>query len=278
MARKIFSGILIALSAIFLVLSIAGLVAVWFYNEPLTRAATAQLKQVDRELAQAQATLKSSEQELERALRIVDATEKALEKLAGQSNSSESIFDTIQGTLDDKLIPELKLTRKRLDSARTTLEGLQSTLKGISSFVPLVELAVPDKILTDLIASARSLDTDIVDVEKVAQQASTFVSDASYLLGGDLSETRNSLESFMSAIQDYEKKVTGWREQAAEFIERTPTWIDQASIILTIFLLWSGLSQFGLLLHGLNMRRGADPLAVLRRRKITVIEEGEEII
>jgi len=278
MARKIFSGILIALSAIFLVLSIAGLIAVWFYNEPLTRAATAQLKQVDRELAQAQATLKSSEQELERALRIVDATEKALEKLAGQSNSSESIFDTIQGTLDDKLIPELKLTRKRLDSARTTLEGLQSTLKGISSFVPLVELAVPDKILTDLIASARSLDTDIVDVEKVAQQASTFVSDASYLLGGDLSETRNSLESFISAIQDYEKKVTGWREQVAEFIERTPAWIDQASIILTIFLLWFGLSQFGLLLHGLNMRRGANPLAVLRRRQITVIEEGEEII
>ena len=61
-------------------------------------------------------------------------------------------------------------------------------------------------------------------------------------------------------------------------IEKTPKWIDQASIILTIFLLWFGLSQFGLVLHGLSIQRGGDPLAVLRRREINVIEEGEEII
>ena len=41
-------------------------------------------------------------------------------------------------------------------------------------------------------------------------------------------------------------------------------WIDRASLSLTFFLLWFGLSQFGLLLHGLNLRRGQNPLAVLR--------------
>jgi multidrug efflux pump subunit AcrA (membrane-fusion protein) len=268
MVRKIFSGILILLSAIFLVLSIVGIGAVWFYNEPLTREVTGQLKQIDIELAQAEATLISSEKELERALRIVDATQAALEKLTEQTDSADSLLDTIQSTLDDRLLPELKTTRTRIDAARATLENLQSILTSVSSFVPAVGLDVPDKLLTDLLASARSLDTEIANMEVLATQASTFVGDTSYLLGGDLSQTRDSLEMFLSSIQDYEKKVARWREQGKGLLEGAPTWIDQASIALTIFLLWFGLSQFGLLLHGLNLQRGRDPLIVLRRQPV----------
>ena len=81
MIRRIFAGLLVLLSAILLVASIVGIAAVWYYNEPLTREVRGQLKEIDLELAQAEATLKSSEKELERALRIVDSTQEALEKL-----------------------------------------------------------------------------------------------------------------------------------------------------------------------------------------------------
>ena len=277
MARKIFSGILIVLSVLFLVLSVAGVGAIWIYNEPLTRELTGQLKEVDIELAQAEATLVSSEKELERALRIVDGAQAALDKLTQQSESAENLFDSIQSTLDDRLLPELKTTRTRIDSARATLENLQTLLAQVSSFVPGLDLNVLDKSLTDLISSARALDTEIANVEVLATQASTFVSDTSYLLGGDLSETQDSLQNFLSAIQDYEKKVIRWREQDQQLIEGTPKWIDQASVILTIFLLWFALSQFGLLLHGLSLRAGDDPLLVLRRepRDKTVTSEDD---
>jgi len=264
MARKILAWTLIILSSIFMLLSIIGIGAAWIYNEPLTNKVVAQLKDIDNELSQAQATLQSSQIELERALRIVDATEKVLEKLAEQSTSAENLLDGIQGTLDDKLLPELKTTRERINSARSALESLQSVLTGIGSFIPGVDLSSPDKIVTDLIASADSLDADIANAETLAKQASTFVGDTSYLLGGDLTETRNSLENFLAIIKEYQQKVIGWRSQVADLIESLPTWIDRASISLTIFLLWFGLSQFGLLLHGLNIRRGNDPLEVLR--------------
>ncbi len=266
MARKIFSWTLIVLSSIFLLLSVVGIGAAWYYNEPLTRQTTSQLKEIDTELSQAQATLTSTQTELERALRIVDAAEKALEKLSQQSTDAKSIFDNIKGALDDNLIPGLKTTRGTIDSARTTLESLQTTLKEISSFVPSVDLNGPSQILTDLIDSAKSLDSQIADAEGVAQQASTFVGDTSYLMGGDLTETRVSLQNFLTAIQEYQLKVTGWRAQVADLTKALPTWIDRASISLTVFFLWFGLSQFGLLLHGLNLRRGGDPLEVLRRK------------
>ena len=264
MARKISAWILIVLGAIFLVLSVVGIVAAWVYNEPLTRETTDQLREIDSQLSDAQSALQSAQMELERTLRIVDAAEKALEKLAQQSTSAESILDNIQNTLDKNLIPELKTTRGRIVAARGALESLRTTLEGLGSLLS-IDLNAADKILTDLIDSTDSLDSEIANVEKVAQQASTFVSDTSYLLGSDLTETRDSLENFLAVTKEYQQRVADWRKQVEQLIEKTPSWIDRASVSLTIFLLWFGLSQFGLILHGLHIRRGDDPLAILRK-------------
>lgn len=265
MARKIFSGTLITLGALLLVLSLVGVGAIWIYKEPLTHEAVSQLKEIDAEIVQAQTALQSSANELERALRIVDTAQTALQELALQSDSAESLLGNIQSTLDDRVLPELKTTRGRISTARTALENLQSVLAGIRNFLP-VDLSAPDKIVTDLIDSTNSLDGEIANVEKLVQQASTFVSDNSYLLGGDLGETRDSLQDLLTSVQSYEKKVTHWHEQVEDLIQKTPTWLNRAAVGLTIFLLWFALSQFGLLLHGLNIWAGADPFVVLRRK------------
>ena len=275
MASKFFSGALIVLGTIFLILSVVGMIAAWVYNEPLTLEATSRLTDINTELSRAQVGLQSSQQELERALRIVDATEKALEQLADQSTGATSLLENIQGTLDDRLLPELKTTRERLVAASNTLENLRNTIEGLGSFLP-VDLTGPDQILADLIDSANSLDSEIGEIERVAQQASLFLSDSSFILGGDLSETRKSLEEFLATVQAYEERVTDWRKQVADLIEKTPKWIDQASIILTIFLVWFGISQFGLILHGLNIRRGNNPFDVLRRKPVSLVERVRE--
>ena len=264
MVRRIFIGTLLALSSILLVFSLVAIAALWFYNKPVREETATRLVEIDQELAQAEATLQYSQKELERALRIVDATEKALEKLAQPSGGAENIFEHIQSTLDDDLIPDLKTTRERIDTARVTLQNLQSTLDRITNLIPFIDLSAPDRIVEDLIRSAAALDADIAEMEVIAGQASTFVGDASYLLGGDLSETRDSLQNFLTATQEYEKKVTGWRRQVAELKAKAPGWIDRGSIGLTIFLAWFALSQFGMILHGISMQHGDNPLWVLR--------------
>ena len=81
MARKIFIGIFIGLSALFLLASVAGIVAAWAYNGPLTREGVTRLKDIDSNLAQIQTDLNSARAEVERALRILDSAEAALSSL-----------------------------------------------------------------------------------------------------------------------------------------------------------------------------------------------------
>ena len=263
MKYKIIGYTLIVLSSILLLVSLIGIGAAWYYNEPLTRDTTIQLQKIDNELELAQSTLDSTHTELEHALRLVDTAQTALEKLAEQSTNAETLFEGIQSSLDDRLLPELKATREKLETARQSLESLQSVIQSLGS-LPFVNVSVPEQILKGLIDSADTIDAEIANAEDVARQASTFVSDTSYLLGGDLTETRDSLQIFLTAVEEYQVKVADWRAQIADLIDRTPTWIDRASVSLTVFLLWFGLSQFGLFLHGRMILLGENPLDVLR--------------
>ncbi len=264
MARKIFYWLLIILSRLFLLLSIAGMIAIWVYKKPLTNQAMTQLKSVDLQLAEAQTTLDNSQKELTRALRIIDSAQISLDKIKKQTNSAGNLMETIQGTVDDKLLPDLKATRGRIVSARNSLTQLQSILTGITSFIPGLDLSAPDKTISDLVASANALDSDIANAEALATQASQFFGDTAYLFNGDLTDTRDSLQNFIFAIETYQTQIAHWREQTGMLTEGAPRWINEAAIGLTVFLFWFAISQFSLLLHGLSIRRGEDPLRVLR--------------
>ena len=281
MARKFFSWLLIILGGLFLLSSVAGIAAIWVYKKPLTNQAMTQLKSIDSQLAEAQTTLDNSQTELTRALRIVDNAQATLDKIKKQTNSAGNLMETIQGTLDDKLLPDLKATQGRIVSARNTLTQLQSFLTGIKSFVPGLDLSAPDKTISDLVASATALDSDIANAETLATQASQFLGDTAYLFNGDLTDTRDSLQNFIFAIETYQTKIAHWREQTAMLTEGAPRWINETAIGLTVFLFWFAISQFGLLLHGLSMLRGEDPFRVLWRTKVEVRTDGvvrEEVI
>ena len=261
MLRKILVGFLIGFSSILFTASVIGVILSWAYNTPLTEEALTRLHDIDVELETAEITLKNSKVELERTLRIVDQTEAALGQFT--QNDPEGFFKDVQTTLDDELLPELETARERLISARDTLEDIRVTLFGLN-LVPFLQINIPDKILTDLIDSADALEAEIGGVSELAKKASVLLDDAAYLLGGDFSETRDSLEFFLNEIDIYQEKVTGWREQVAMVTEGLPVWLDLASFLLTVFLLWFGFSQLGLILHGLNLWRGNDPLLPVR--------------
>ena len=267
MYRKILSWALIVMGTLFLVLSIIGIGVIWIYRVPITNQALARLGQVDTELTQAQSALDNGQGELQRTLRIVEAAEKSLAALKDQMAQAKQLTDEVNGTLNSKLIPGLQATRDKIDQLRSTLQELRDSLKSLNS-VPFLNLNLPgDEFLGGIISDVDSLDKEIASVQQLTQKASTFVGDASYLMGGNLSDTRVRIQKLLDTVTQYDKKVAGWHAQVRSLISATPRWINKAAAGLTLFLLWFGISQFGLVLHGLALRQGDDPFIVLRRLK-----------
>jgi len=266
MARKIISGTLIGLGSLLLVVSIVGIALVWIYRQPLTQNTTTRLQAIDDDLLQAQSAFQSARLELERTLRLVESAEASMELLKDEFAQVKTMFDNTTGILDDQLLPGLLASRGKIDQAKTTLQGLRDTLAEINS-LPFIDLNLPgDKLLGDLIESADSLDGQIIRVEDLVKNASTFVSDASYLMGSDFTETKTNLQNFLTIVTEYDEKLIDWRTQLAALLESLPGWITGASIGLTIFLLWFGFSQVSLILHGISIWQGGDPLTAVRKR------------
>ncbi|MFN3491436.1 MAG: hypothetical protein ACK40V_04360 [Anaerolineales bacterium] len=264
MARKILTYTLIGLSALFLILSLVGIILAWAYNTPLTEKATTQLTDIDSQLSQIQTDLRSAKDEVERALRIIQSAEEALASLTQQSKSAKQVLEEVDETLNEQLIPNLETTRIQISQVRQVLENLRASIEQLNA-LPFVNLQTPaDELLANIISGVDSLDSEIENVQILAEQASVFISDTSYLLGGDFESTKQNLQNLLQALQGYDTQLSGWRGQVKTLIESTPRWIDNASISLTFFLLWFALSQFGLLLHGLSLKLGEDPLDIWR--------------
>jgi len=257
---------LIVLSSLLLVASLAGIGAAWYYNEPLTSESLAKLSEVEQELAQTQTALQNAKSELERTLRIVDSAEETLSKLSDELEQAKLLLDEFDESLGDSLIPGLESSRDRLTQVKGTLEEMLNGLAVVNS-LPFLGFSLPgEELLGDLIETVGSIDSQIGQMQELAEKASTFAKDVSFLMGGDLSETRQRLEDFLAVVGAYEQKVEGWHAQVEGLIVSLPGWIDRASSILTVFLLWFGFSQFGLLLHGLALWRGEYPPAILRQK------------
>jgi len=256
MPRKIVSWTLIVFSIVFLLASAVGVVASLALNEPLTRLGVEKLGAIDSELRLGEEALKKSHSEIERALSILDSTEAALNQFT--KNDPQAFFADVQTQLNDELLPELATARERLVSARDTLQNLRLLVFGIN-VAPFVSVNISDEMLTDLIDSADALESQIGGIGELAEQASVLLEDASQLFGGDLAGTRESLEGFLADVEAYQQKVTGWREQVEYLQISLPVWLDFASLFLTLFFLWFGLSQFSLFLHGRAILRGENP-------------------
>ena len=200
MTRKILIGALIVLSSTFLILSILGIALAWIYNEPVTRESTSRLQEVDSQLTQIQTDLRNAKAEVERALRIIQSAEDALASLTQKTTDAKTLLEDVNATLDDKLIPGLEATRTNISEVRSTLEDLRATLKQINE-LPFVNLSIPgDELLLSIIDQVDALDGEIVNVQDLAQRASTFISDTSYLLGGDFNETKQKLEDLVLVL------------------------------------------------------------------------------
>ncbi len=260
MLRRILLGLMTAIAGALLVLSLLGIGAAWGYNEPATRLAEARLHDLDVELASAQLALEGARTELQRALRILGSARTTLEALARSTSQAQRTLEAVGDALDEAVIPSLRNTSAQLDQVGSALQAALATLETVNSLAILPVRIPGEEWLAGLLEATESLNAEIVSVEELAGSASTFLADVGYVLGGDFEETERGLERLLLTVTEYQTRIESWRAWIATARAELPASIDRVSVVLTVVLLWFGLSQAGLILHGVAGYTGASAL------------------
>jgi exonuclease VII small subunit len=128
MFPRFLSRALIVLGALFLVLSVSGIAAIWIFRTRVTNEALARLESIDQQLSQAQSDLDNGKSELQRTLRIVDAAQTSLDSLKQQLVTAKQLTDQVNGVLNGDLIPGLQGVRGKIDQLRGTIQNLRNSL------------------------------------------------------------------------------------------------------------------------------------------------------
>jgi len=224
---------------------------------PVTETLLGKLTEVNTELKQARSALQDAQKELARTLRMVDRAEESLQALSKQREQAKEFLDTVNGMLGNTITPNIEASKEKIEQARKSFDEIRTSIENLNK-IPFVEIEVPDDGLLDYFDEIiATLEGEVGQVEEVANNASTFMNDTSYFLGGDFGETREHINNLSEVVDAYETKIAGWQREVDLLIEKTPEWINRASALLAVLLIWLAFSQLGLILHGLALWRDA---------------------
>src|SRR5690606_3542389 len=123
---------------------------------------------------------------------------------------AKQVLEEVDETLNDQLIPNLATTRTQISQVRTVLEDLRTSIEQLN-VLPFVNLQISgDELLANIISGVDSLDSEIENVQVLAEQASVFISDTSYLLGGDFESTKQNLQNLLNVLEGYDTQLSNW--------------------------------------------------------------------
>jgi hypothetical protein len=159
--------------------------------------------------------------------------------LLGLSIAGVRLTWMIKEPLTQTLIARLASIDSGLGVAQTAIHTANLELEHTMSIIDSVE----NSLLT--------IKTEFEQIKKMFGDVNPTIGNSGSIAGNDFTETKHSMQNFLTVLQDYEKKLDAWRAQLAWLMKSLPDWIEVIAIGLTIFLFWFGFSQVSMINQGL---------------------------
>lgn len=262
--KHIVGLVLVILSCIFFALSLAGLIGVWVYNGPLTEKALSTIETTSTDLAGALEAIESSKAELISADAQLELLQAILETLGVNAAEDLNRLADIVNRVESTLSPVLNSVSSGINTLRESLLTIKDTLETINE-LPLVNIQIPGiETIEEGANQLGNLQTQIEEGGGKIEQLSQTTQDTVDSLSTGFAELETSIKSLLVTLDEYELKIEAAQDQLLYLETNLPTWIDTASIILTILLVWLGISQVSLFIIGWSFFKEQDLLASLR--------------
>lgn len=249
---------LLVLSVIFFLVSLGGLVSIWVYNQPLTERALTLIETTSQDLEGAALAIELSRTELISAQAQLDLLQAILETLGINAEEDLNRLADIVGRVEDTLSPVLDRVSGGIGALRESLLTIRDTLERINE-LPLVNIEIPG--IEGIEQGAEQLQNLQNQIEegggKIEQLAQT-TQDTVDSLSTGFARLETTINSLLVTLDEYAEKIEATQDQLAYLEDNLPKWIDYSAAILTVILVWLGISQVGLFILGWSIYKSQD--------------------
>jgi methyl-accepting chemotaxis protein len=256
--KPILGFTLLVLSVIFFLVSVGGLIGIWYYNQPLTERSMTLIQTTSDDLEGAAAAIELSRAELISTQAQLDLLQAILETLGINAEEDLNRLAEIVSRVEDTLTPVLDSVAGGINMLREALLNILDTLERINE-LPLVNIEIPG--IEEIEQGAEQLGNLQNQIEEGAgkiEQLSQTTQDTVDSLTTGFNQLEISINNLLGILDEYAEKIEDAQEQLSYLEDNLPRWIDYTSVILTVILVWLGISQVGLFILGWSYYKGED--------------------
>lgn len=243
-----------------LIFSIAGLFSTWLLKESINESLLTNLTLVDGMLQTTSAGLVIADQSLQTSIASMGALRDTIEATAQTLEATTPLVDALTTLTQDDLPNSVEAAQTSLVSAQESAQVIDSVLTALASipFVPrdIYDPPVPLHVALEQVSeSMDQLPASLQTIEESLVTASDnleIIQADIDLMAEDIDEIQNSLEEAQGVITEYEALVEDMQLRVNLLETRIPQTVDLLAIMLTFIFVWVAISQFGMLLQGLD--------------------------
>jgi hypothetical protein len=245
--KRILAGLVLLLSVVGLLLSLAAGVGVWIVKDPVTAKATHVFERIEAGLDVADQGLDHVKASLDRAgERLASAREeqRQITRAPGKMGMAQRF---LARTVQQRVAPELDNAHEKLHTVAEAALVVNSVLEDVGNF-PFLSVAGLD------VGDLSALNSTLSRVESSAWELTRLLGEPqagsdSDTASAQVSRIEETLKRVKGLIADYEPKVTEVRRQTEQLKSWTLHWITPAAVIVSLACFWIALSQVSLLCH-----------------------------
>lgn len=257
--KRVLAVIVMVLSVLLIIVLAAGIVGNWVANNTLTDTANQVLGAVETVLGRTEQGLNRLDSAVGNARDRLDAFDQEVAAAGENFVDNPVILTALSERLDLGIGPAIDEVRGTVQTIRETALVVQNTVQTLNA-LPFISIggSVADE------GQLQALSDSVTDLTEGIQQIRDGIRGAKAGAAKEVVSASSAGTSRLDAglatvettVSGYGAKVSNLRQEASDLKSALTFWLDAASVVITLVLLWLILAHVVTFIFGLSLFRG----------------------
>jgi peptidoglycan hydrolase CwlO-like protein len=260
MLRRSLGFLFIVTAVLGVIFSIGGIALIWYVREPLKENLSVTFDLIEATINATTAGLTVAAESLTKAQTDVTSLQNTVSSAGKAINDTVPLVDTLRSLMGETLPEAIQSIQTAIDSTQATAATIESTLQLLTTFPILpIDPYQPEVTLTESLGEvSKNLDPiaeSFLEIESTLQTSQgnlTLIAAQVKIISRNVGELKTSLYQTQQVLNQYQSVVATLEGQIIAIKSQLPGIINTLSWLGTIFLIWLGIMQIGLLTQGLE--------------------------